>query len=192
MTDRSDPTELDAVTSAPEPAAVAHLPETPEPDARPPRPSRAEVVAKIAAATAPKEFRLTFTGDGTTTALVRRVSLTNQAQLAVLPRAMQERVFHQVRDAEADAVSLSARIQNFDGYLRRLAKSQEVAQVLAMAGFVEPELVPTEADLDPVKAEAGLQWVVTDVAPEDLMAYVIWCQGDERAAAGRFRPTAGR
>lgn len=110
-----------------------------------------------------------------TDARIRRLSLADKAFVSSLPTPVQ---------AKLTAALGSAR-QGQRSYGETVATLDDAARAICLRAFVEPRLVPTEADLVPGDESV---WLVDDVHPADRLMVFNLCNGVDAEAAKRLEP----
>lgn len=140
------------------------------------RPTREEVIERRRREKEGFKFRLFRTGYD---ARVRIVSLADRAMMEALPAHVQDRLGKIMKRQNAARPT-----EDFAGYLRGSGITLDMADIFCVAGFIDPPLVLTEADLV-YQPDA---WVVTDLHPDERIAFFQACNDEEEGAASRLEP----
>lgn len=124
-------------------------------------------------------------------ARVRRISLMERGSIDMLHPLVQDQIWEGLKVLKEET-----RRRNRDGIedpeslIEVLANNERVlpaANAFAVASFIDPHLVLHERDLDRFPDA----YLVTDIAPEDIVAFFLACSDPESEAAKRlklFRP----
>jgi len=112
---------------------------------------------------------------------VKRLSLADRTMLGSLPSAMQERVLRLLNETRGDGDAGPLTIARIT---KNQTRQEDLANAFCVAGFIDPVLVGTEADL----AANPDALVVTDLALEERLAYLNACLGNDEVAARRLEP----
>lgn len=112
-------------------------------------------------------------------ARVRLVSLADRAQMAALPANIQDRLTKVMKQQQATQSS-----EDFAGFLRGSGLTLDMADIFCVAGFIDPPLVMTEDELV-YQPDA---WVVTDLHPDERVAFFQACNDEGGDAASRLEP----
>lgn len=119
-------------------------------------------------------------------ARVRRLNTTDRAAIEMLPTAMQETVMAGLKAFQ----KLQKETKDPDTLMDVAKQNDEMmttANAFCLAGFIEPRLVATEAELS-ANTDA---YLVTDIAAEDRLSWFFACADADHAAARSlksFRP----
>ncbi|HEY7119312.1 MAG TPA: hypothetical protein VH475_22165 [Tepidisphaeraceae bacterium] len=115
-------------------------------------------------------------------ALVRRLDLLELIALDAIPAGLQSVVNDMLSTqigGGGEAPVLDDVLAAAGGPLAALRQQQQLADAACLAGFLDPRLVATPADVTDGEHELALE----EIARADRLAYWTWCQGGEEAAA---------
>jgi hypothetical protein len=132
-------------------------------------------------ATRETTFPLVATGGE---AIVRRLDLLELIALDAIPVGLQALVNDVIEasiggSTDGAAPSDAEAVRVMGGGLAALKQQQALADVACLAGFIDPRLVATAAEVTDPETELPL----AEIERSDRLAYWTWCQGGELPAA---------
>lgn len=144
-----------------------------------PTPSRA---ALIRAARAESIVDFPLPNSGGAVARVRRLSLIEAIASGAIPAHLTNAVNAMLGAGVVDDASGPTAARMMDaagGPVAALANQMALVDASCILGFVDPQLVATEAEV----TDLDRQLWVGDIQSADRLAYWTWCQGEEDGAA---------
>lgn len=140
---------------------------------------------EAARATREQVFPLPATGGE---AVVRRLDLLELIALDAIPAALQgivnELLETQIGGSGGEQPSATDVVRAAGGPLAALKQQQALADAACVAGFLDPRLVATAAEVTDPERELALD----EIERSDRLAYWTWCQGGDAAALAPVFP----
>jgi len=131
---------------------------------------------------------------------VRDLPFTDWVMISGIPAQLRGEIDAAIRDRNMQAVVSGERtINSLEEAMSTMTRATNMAHAVAIAAFISPRLVLTEAELEPGNPDV---WLVSDLAQDELIEFLRWmqrnraatvrAQGGAAASAGFPGPGLGR